>query len=319
MRLLKQKAKQQIEKIIAEVCEKETKLKKSGKGHEKKTDKAANTYEDIALNPDKWQNKDEEVSHEKGKNKKSSAKSGRVADKPNAGRAQTALSKKHSRTGTRLNGVRRRTRKPKNAERVSEDSEEYSSTTRFIESSLGIKSYSELAPHLAKSVERVMASLLNKSAAELLITPEFIRTLHKNAFEELFPAWAGQYRDRNVTVGRYIPPQYYEVPLMIHQYCKDLEARLSVLGASPPVTNILLEALAFAEGRFLSIHPFLDFNGRMARMLMFALCYRLELPPVELVPNEKQKESYLFALSEGDKLNWQPLIEAWKQRLGVRT
>ncbi|MBI5675043.1 MAG: Fic family protein [Nitrospirae bacterium] len=252
--------------------------------------------------------------------KKKTAKkhSGSLADRVDAGGAEKAVSEKHSRTGARLNGVRRRTRKPKDAERVSEESEEYSSTTRFIESSLGIKSYSELAPHLAKGVERVMASFLNKSAAELLITPEFIRTLHKDAFEELFPAWAGQYRDRNVTVGRYIPPPYYEVPLMIHQYCKDLEARLSVLGAAPPVTNILLEALAFAEGRFLSIHPFLDFNGRVARMLMFALCYRLELPPVELVPNEKQKDSYLFALSEGDKLIWQPLIEVWKQRLEKR-
>jgi hypothetical protein len=31
---------------------------------------------------DKWQNKDKEASHDKGKNKKSSAKSGRVAKKP---------------------------------------------------------------------------------------------------------------------------------------------------------------------------------------------------------------------------------------------
>ena len=80
----------------------------------------------------------------------------------------------------------------------------------------------------------------------------------------------------------------------------------------------MLEALAFAEGRFLSIHPFLDFNGRIARMLLFALCYRLELPPVELVPTHKEeKKKYFSALSEGDRLNWQPLIEVWKQRLGI--
>ena len=238
-----------------------------------------------------------------------------LADKPHAGRATAALSGKHPEAGACLNGVRRRTRKSEDAERVSEESEEYSSTTRFIESSLGIKSYSELAPHLAKGVERVMALLLNKSVAELLITTEFICTLHKDAFEGLFPVWAGQYRDRNVSVGKHMPPPYYEVPLLVRQYCEDLEARLSALGAAPPITNILLEALAFAEGRFLTIHPFLDFNGSVARMFLFALCYRLDLPPVELVPNEKQKEGYLFALSEGDKLNWQPLIEVWKQRL----
>lgn len=266
---------------------------------------------------EKWQNKDKEVSHDKGRNKKSSAKAGSVADKPHAGRAKATLPGKHSEAGTRLNGVRRRARKPEDAERVSEESEEYASTTRFIESSFGIKSYAELAPHVAKGVERVMASLLNKSSAELLITPEFICTLHRDAFEGLFPDWAGQYRDRNVTVSRYTPPPYYEMPLLVRQYCEDLEARLSGLGPAPPITNILIEALAFAEGRFLSIHPFRDFNGRVARMLLFALCYRLDLPSVDLVPNEKQKEDYMFALSEADKLDWQPLIETWKQRLGV--
>ena len=78
-----------------------------------------------------------------------------MAKKPDAGRTKDALSGKHPEAGARLHGLRGRTRKPQNAERVSEESEEYSSTTRFIESSFGIKSYSELAPYLARGVERV--------------------------------------------------------------------------------------------------------------------------------------------------------------------
>jgi len=93
--------------------------------------------------------------------------SGTLADKPYAGRKEKTLSGKHSGAGQRVYGVRRRAGKPQDAERVSEDSEEYSSTTRFIESSLGIKSYAELAPHLAKGVERVMASLIDLSPADL--------------------------------------------------------------------------------------------------------------------------------------------------------
>lgn len=194
-----------------------------------------------------------------------------LADAPDPGGAEKTLPGKHPRPGACLNGVRGRTRKPQDAERVSEESEEYSSTTRFIESSLGIKSYEELAPYLAQGVERVMASLLNLRGADLKITPDFIRKLHKDAFEELFPAWAGQYRDRDVTVGKHVPPPHYEVPVLVRQYCDDLDARLVSLGPAPPVTDVLLEALAFAEGRFLFIHPFYDFNGRVARMLLFAL------------------------------------------------
>ncbi len=236
--------------------------------------------------------------------KDSEEHSGAVENDPHTGRKTEQVSGKHSRAGKRVHGVRGRTRKPEDAERISEDSEEYRSTryTRYIESSLGIKSYSELAPHLAKGVERVMASLLEQ-APDVKITPEFICKLHSDAFGELFPVWAGRYRDRNVTVGAYNPPPFYEVPVLMRQYCGDIEFRLSSLGIKPQVTDTLFETLSFTEGRLLSIHPFLDFNGRVTRMLLFALLYRLDLPPVQLVPDEKDgkgKREYLDALAKAD-------------------
>lgn len=231
------------------------------------------------------------------------------------------IHREHTKSGKTIYGIRGRTCKHKDIKRVSEDSEKYRSTTRFIESSLGIRSYSELIPHLAKGVERVMAHLLNQKPYELIVTPEFICRFHKDAFGELFPSWAGKYRDRDVTVGNYTPPPYFEVPVLIQQYCDDLASRFNSLGIKPAATDTLFESLAFAEGRFLSIHPFLDFNGRVVRMLLFALLFRLDLPPVQLVPDEKDeigKEEYLKSLSEADKFNWQPLIEIWKKRLGVK-
>ncbi len=252
-----------------------------------------------------------------------SEKHNREVDIPLAGGKEEKVSKKHTGSGKRLYGIRGRTRKPEDAERISEDSEEYRPSTRYtryIESNLGIKSYSELAPHLAKGVERVMASLLEQPPEELKITPEFICKLHKNAFEELFPTWAGRYRDREVTVGTYNPPPYFEVPVLTRQYCDDVEFRLSSLRSRPAVTDMLLEILAFAEGGLLNVHPFPDFNGRVTRMLLFALLYRFDQPPVLLVPDEKneaEKEEYLKALSEADQMNWQPLVMIWRKRFGM--
>lgn len=243
-----------------------------------------------------------------------------LADRFDTGRKKEAVPAKHTGAGKKLYGIRGRAGKPKNVERVSEDTEEYTSTTRFLESSLGIKSHAELAPHLAKGVERVMAALIQLSPEDLIVTPELICKLHKDAFGELFPLWAGRYRDRDVIVGGHTAPPYYEVPGLIMQYCHDLEARLNHLPSMPSVSNVLIETLAFAEGRFLSIHPFLDFNGRVARMFLFALLLRLDLPPVELVPaedNKKGRAEYLTALSRADKMDWQPLKEIWKKRLGV--
>jgi len=248
---------------------------------------------------------------------KCSEKHYRTVDNSFTRRKKKKVSGEHPRTGKRLHGIRGRTRKPEDAERVSEESEEYTSTTRYIESSLGIKSYSELAPHLAKGVEKVMASLLHQNPDEVIVNSEFICKLHREAFSELFPSWAGKYRDRNVTVGKHNPPPYFEIPVLMRQYCEDLESRLSSIGSNPAVTEILLETLSFAEGRLLSIHPFLDFNGRITRMLLFALLYRLDLPPVLLVPDEKdhtEKEEYLKALSEADMMNWQLLVEIWRKR-----
>ncbi len=244
-----------------------------------------------------------------------------VEENPHSRRKEKTISGEHPHAGKLLNGIRGRSRKFKDVERVSEDTEKYPSTTRFIESSLGIKSYTELAPYLAKGVERVMAYLLNQKPDEIIATPEFICKLHKDAFGELFPSWAGKYRDRDVTVGNHTPPSYFEVPILMRKYCDDLELRLASLGIKPPANDILFEVLAFAEGQFLSIHPFFDFNGRIIRMLLFALLYRLDLPPVQLVPDEKdekEKIEYLKALSDADKLNLQPLAKIWAKRLGIK-
>lgn len=248
-------------------------------------------------------------------NDKTAKEADRSMAQPYARGEEEAVSGKHSGAGKRVYGLRRGAGRRGGALGVSEELEEYESTTRFIESSLGIKSYKELAPHLAKGVERVMAFLLSKKPEELQITPEFVCGLHRDAFGELFPDWAGRYRDRDVKVGGHTPPPYYEAPVLMRRYCEDLEVRFS----SICFEEHLMEALAFAEGRFLSIHPFRDFNGRVARMLLFAILYRLDLPPVELIPEEKDrvgKERYLKALAEGDKSNWLPLAEIWRERLG---
>lgn len=71
------------------------------------------------------------------------------------------------------------------------------------------------------------------------------------------------------------------------------------------IGDTFLEALAFAEGRLLSIHPFADFNGRVTRVFL-----------LELIPREgEETRAYLAALSAVDALDWTPLAEIWRRRL----
>lgn len=65
-------------------------------------------------------------------------------------------------------------------------------------------------------------------------------------------------------MGTHTPPDFFQVPVLTREYGLDFQARLRTAGAIEDDT--LLETLAFAEGRLLSSHPFLDFNGRVTRI-----------------------------------------------------
>jgi CRISPR-associated endonuclease/helicase Cas3 len=145
------------------------------------------------------------------------------------------------------------------------------------------------------------------------LAPALLLQFHQEIAGALVPEWAGRWRDAEVRVGEHHPPQPYRVPVLIRDYGDDLTVRLE--NVSGRLDQLLLETLAFAEGRLLSIHPFTDFNGRVTRLFLRELLKRLELPPVDLVPTDGHGErTYLAALHAGDQNDWKPLMETWEQR-----
>jgi len=79
---------------------------------------------------------------------------------------------------------------------------------------------------------------------------------------------------------------------------------------------LTLEFLAFAEGRFLSIHPFQDFNGRTIRLFLLETLRRLDLPRVVLAPESvTERNEYFLALEAADRADWRPLVDIWANRL----
>jgi CRISPR-associated endonuclease/helicase Cas3 len=184
--------------------------------------------------------------------------------------------------------------------------------TRFVETTRGILSYAQLAPLLAERVLKVQADIEDGNFAAQSLGESLLLDLHRGICGDLTPDWAGRFRTSEVKVGQHSPPPPHQVPMLIRDYFADLNARLT----PPPADSLLIEALAFAEGRLLSIHPFPDFNGRVTRLLLVELLRRLDLPPVELAPTDASATTqYLSALRAADGLNWQPLIEFWKKRL----
>jgi Fic family protein len=85
---------------------------------------------------------------------------------------------------------------------------------------------------------------------------------------EAVPVVPGQWRARDVEVGRHLPPEHGDLARFM--------ARFDRAYQSPPLTKFRqIQAVGAAHHRFLWIHPFLDGNGRVARLMSHALLMRL--------------------------------------------
>lgn len=78
----------------------------------------------------------------------------------------------------------------------------------------------------------------------------------------------GSWRKRDVQVGRHLPPPHADLPRYM--------ARFDTAYGSPPLSKTRqIQTVGAVHHRLLWIHPFLDGNGRVARLMSHALFKRL--------------------------------------------
>lgn len=178
---------------------------------------------------------------------------------------------------------------------------------------MGVLSVAELAPHLARRVLHVEIDIWQGKFAGRVLDEALIIELHRRICGDLVPELAGRWRRIDVQVSDYEAPSFVKVAQLMRDYALDLQARSASLDGG--LGERVLEFLAFAEGRLLSIHPFEDFNGRTTRVLLSELLRRMRLPAVDPTPDEgAATTAYLQALQAADRADWQPLIVSWRQR-----
>lgn len=132
------------------------------------------------------------------------------------------------------------------------------------------------------------------------ITPFHVRQIHKLVLTRIDDENAGQYRSLSVRIAgtSYQPPDAWEVPQRMTEWGDWLQGPAQALHP--------IERAALAHHRLVAIHPFIDGNGRTARLVMNLLLLRDGYPPTIILRANRQQ--YYRVLSQADRERPVPLV-----------
>jgi cell filamentation protein len=168
---------------------------------------------------------------------------------------------------------------------------------------LGITNKQELNEQEALGVAIVERFLLEELDYPVALSVALLRDLHRRAFGRLYD-WAGQWRRTVPNVGAYLPPAAERVPQLLYEFIDELRHRQQLLSPTPTVEEVA-HLLAYAHHRLVAIHPFVNGNGRTARLFTNLLAYQHGYQEVVLYQRApgQDRESYLLAIRQADDYN----------------
>ncbi len=124
------------------------------------------------------------------------------------------------------------------------------------------------------------------------VTPFHVRQIHKLVLAHIDDESAGQYRNLPVRIAgaAHQPPGAWEVPRLMDEWGDWLNG--------PALALHPVERASLAHHRLAAIHPFIDGNGRTARLVMNLLLMREGYPPTIIL--RVNRRQYYRVLAEAD-------------------
>ncbi len=109
--------------------------------------------------------------------------------------------------------------------------------------------------------------------------------IHALILKEIDNSNAGKYRCENVVIGgaKHTPPKHFEVDYLMKKLLKEYQSEWDKF--HPVIKATLL------HGEFVKIHPFIDGNGRTARLLLNFELMKYGYTPI-IIKNERRSEYY---------------------------
>lgn len=131
------------------------------------------------------------------------------------------------------------------------------------------------------------------SLMENPISEDDVLHFHRLFFQQIDAENAGRYRQKNVIITGtdYLPPDYREVPVLMAKHIENLNRDAEYEHPLEKAINLHAE--------FESIHPFIDGNGRIGRLLLNVLTMRSGYCPVIIPPI--RRAAYITALQKTNR------------------
>jgi Fic family protein len=127
------------------------------------------------------------------------------------------------------------------------------------------------------------------------LTPFHVRQIHQLVLARIDDENAGRYRETQVRIAgaTFTPPESWLVPNLMTEWGEWLAA---VEKHDHPV-----ELAALAHHRLAAIHPFIDGNGRTARLVMNLILMRAGFPPTVIQRINRRQYYRVLAQADGGK------------------
>jgi Fic family protein len=113
-----------------------------------------------------------------------------------------------------------------------------------------------------------------------LVNDDLLQEMHRYIGKDLgadFQAVPGRFRQNNVTVGNYRPPDAEDLPELLQRFYAWLKDQFHYSSGKQDFQTGLFQAVC-AHVYFELLHPFGDGNGRVGRLLEFYLLMRADVP-----------------------------------------
>ncbi len=130
------------------------------------------------------------------------------------------------------------------------------------------------------------------------LAEDVIRELHRIILTSINDPEAGNYRRHNVRIvgARHIPPQSVKIPKLMSEFIDWYQNNEYNQG--------IPQMAAELHYRFVMIHPFIDDNGRVARLIMNLFLMRNGYPPAIILKVDRKR--YYRVLNQGNMGNLEP-------------